>query len=128
MCGFELTAQAPLSLGDTREEAVFEMPGHERAVLEVCDRFPLSVQHALNPFDDVLPMVEEEVKEFEVRLERHLGQTGSGRPVFGRKQWRKSQAIDTILSSWIIVLAVVPLADSACGRKPAGPHWSGGVP
>jgi hypothetical protein len=91
---FQLTSQARLAVGDTREreEAILEVTRQQGIVLQVFDRLSLSVQYSFYPLDDFRAMGQEELKKLDICLKRRLARTRSGRPLFRRKEGMKGQA------------------------------------
>ena len=65
---FQLTSQAPLTLADPGEceEAILEVTRQNRTVLLIGERLSLSVQHDLDSLDNLVPMGEEEMEQFDV--------------------------------------------------------------
>ena len=59
-----------------REEAVLELAGQNRPVLQVLGRLSLSVQYVLNALDDVAAMREEALEQFLVAREKKAGEMG----------------------------------------------------
>ena len=94
MCFFQLTSKARLAVGGVRErkEAIFKVTRQTGRVPQVFDRPSLGVQQSLYSLDDVIAMGQEEVKELDVGLKRHLARTRSGRPLFRRKERMKRPA------------------------------------
>src|SRR5215831_4893870 len=90
----QLTSETRLTVRHAGEceEAILEVTGQKRAVLLVVNRFSLRVQQALYALDDLVATAHEELEKFDVRLERHLAETRSGRPLFRRGERMKSQA------------------------------------
>jgi hypothetical protein len=78
--GFQLTPETRLAAGHPGQgkEAVLEEIGQQNIVLQILDRLALGVQHPLYSLDDVTAMVEEELEQLEMCLERHLPRTRSG--------------------------------------------------
>jgi hypothetical protein len=77
---FQLASQPRLALGDasTCEEAILNVTRQHRTVSQVFDRLPLGVQQPLQALDDLIAMVQEELKKFDMCLKRHCGETLSG--------------------------------------------------
>jgi hypothetical protein len=77
----QLTSKTRLAVRDSgeREEAILEEARQKGTILQVPDRLPLSVQHALYSFDDVLATSEEELEKLDMWLKRHLARTRSNR-------------------------------------------------
>jgi hypothetical protein len=102
-----------LSVGDPVEweEAILEVTRQKRAVLQVRDRLSLGVQNPLYALDDLIAMGEEELEEFDMCLEWHLGRTRSSRrPFFRRKQRVKSHATKRVSS---ILCSLCPRATAS---------------
>ena len=71
---FKLASETFLAGGDrsTCKEAILEMPGQERLVLQVPDRLSLGVQNGLYTVDDISAMREKQSQQLDVCLKRHF--------------------------------------------------------
>jgi hypothetical protein len=54
------------------KEAILEMAGQKRVVLQVPDRLSLGVQNGLYALDDIFPMRQKQSQQLDVCLKRHL--------------------------------------------------------
>jgi hypothetical protein len=77
---FQLTSQTRLAGGNPREceEAILKVTRQKGTVLQVFDGLSLGAQHSLYALDDVIAMGQEELKKFDMCLERHLAWRRSG--------------------------------------------------
>jgi hypothetical protein len=95
----QLTSKTSLVVGDAgdREEAILEVTRQQATVLQVLDRLPLGVQHALYFLDDFVATGQEQLEKLDVRLKRHWDKRGCGWPLFRRREWfatfRPSQCV-----------------------------------
>ena len=71
---FQLASEKSLAGGDRGacEEAILEMAGQERPVLQVPDRLSLGVQNGLYALDDIFAMRQKKPQQLDVCLKRHL--------------------------------------------------------
>src|SRR5579862_6704021 len=71
---FQLSSEKFLAGSDRSacKEAILEMTGQERLVLQVPDRLSLGVQNGLYTLDDIFAMRQKEPQQLDVGLKRHL--------------------------------------------------------
>jgi hypothetical protein len=71
---FQLASETSLAGGDRSacKEAILEMPGQKRLVLQIPDRLSLGVQNGLYALDDIFAMRQKQSQQFDVCLKRHL--------------------------------------------------------
>src|ERR1039457_1294176 len=71
---FQLASETSLAGGDRSacEEAILEMAGQKRPVLQVPDRLSLGVQNGLYVLDDIFAMRQKKSQQLDVCLKRHL--------------------------------------------------------
>src|SRR5262245_30903955 len=79
MRAFQLASKTRLALRNPSacEETILDMTRQHGTVSEIFNRLPLGVQHALQAFDDLVAMGQEELKQFDMCLKRHVGGTRS---------------------------------------------------
>jgi hypothetical protein len=71
---FQLASEASLAGSDhsARKEAILEVAGQKRPVLQVLDRLSLSVQNGLYALDNIFAMRQKKSQQLDVCLKRHL--------------------------------------------------------
>ena len=71
---FQLASETFLAGGDRSacKEAILEMAGQKRVVLQVPDRLSLGVQNGLYALDDIFAMRQKQSQQLDVCLKRHL--------------------------------------------------------
>ena len=71
---FQLASETSLAGGDRSacKEAILEMAGQKRLVLQVPDRLSLGVQNGLYALDDIFAMRQKQSQQLDVCLKRHL--------------------------------------------------------
>ena len=71
---FQLASETSLAGGDrsARKEAILEMAGQKRPVLQVLDRLSLGVQNGLYALDDIFAMRQKKPQQLDVCLKRRL--------------------------------------------------------
>ena len=71
---FQLASEASLAGSDrgARKEAVLEMAGEERPVLQILDRLSLGVQYGLYALDDLFAMCQKKPLQLDVCMKRHV--------------------------------------------------------
>ena len=71
---FQLASETSLAGGDRSacKEAILEMAGQKRLVLQVPDRLSLGVQNGFYALDDIFAMRQKQSQQLDVCLKRHL--------------------------------------------------------
>jgi hypothetical protein len=69
---FQLAPEKFLAGGgrSASKEAILEMAGQKRVVLQIPDRLSLGVQNGLNALDDIFAMRQKQSQQLDVRLKR----------------------------------------------------------
>ena len=125
---FQLASKARLVACDAGEceEAILEVTRKDGPSLQILDRLSLGVQQLLYFLDDFIAMGQEQQKQFDVSLKRHLARTLCGRALFRcRKRMNRFPHHDTPPESeakyWLNRIQVYDVYRMCRCRNPA--HW-----